>query len=152
MKHLSKRALATLRQRKQKQETARKPGQQPGGKFTRWHGVMLGLGLLLAGGGTWAALEIFVWNKLPSALVGKWEVQGGPLAGGTFLFSRNGTLETRLKKDNTYFTLRASVIVEGKTLLTTTKDPQTGREQRRKSTIRELTADSLALSWRTGRS
>ena len=150
MKHLSKRALATLKQRKQKQETARKPGRQRGKTFTRWHWAVLGLSLLLAGGGTWAALEFFVWNKLPPALVGKWEVQGGPMSGGTFQFFRNGTLETRHKKDQTYSMLRASVAVEDKTLLTTTQDSQTGREQTRKSTIRELTAISLAIELEDG--
>jgi hypothetical protein len=150
MKNLSKRALATLKQRKQKQETVRQPGQQQGGKFTRWHWAVLGIGLLLAGGATWAVLEFFVWNKLPPALVGKWEVQGGPMSGGTFQFFRNGNLETRHKKDQTYSMLRASVAVEGKTLLTTTQDPGTGREQTRKSTIRELTADSLAIELEDG--
>jgi len=150
MKHFSKRAQATLKQRKQTIHKQCKPGQPQGGKFARWHWAMLGLGLLLVGGGTWAALEFFVWNKLPPALVGKWEVQGGPLSGGTFQFFRNGTLETRLKKDKTYFTLRASVAVEDKTLLTTTQDSQTGREQTRKSTIRELTAISLAIELEDG--
>jgi uncharacterized protein (TIGR03066 family) len=150
MKHLSKRALATLKQRKQKQEMVRKPGPPQGGKFTRWHWAALGLGLLLAGGGTWAALEFFVWNKLPAALVGKWEVQGGPMSGGTFQFFRDGTLETRHKKDQTYSMLRASVAVEGKTLLTTTQDLRTGQEQTRKSTIRELTANSLAIELEDG--
>ncbi len=151
MKHFSKRVLATLKRRKlatQKEKTKTGPTQAK--RFTRWHWAALGLGLLLAGGGTWAALEFFVWNKLPSALVGKWEVRGGPLDGGTFHFSRNGTLETRLKKDNTHFTLRARVAVEGKTLLTTTRDAQTGREQTRKTTIRELTADSLAVQLEDG--
>jgi hypothetical protein len=150
MNRFSKRALATLKQRKQATQKQSKPGRPQRGKFTRWHGAVLGLGLLLAGGGTWAALEFFVWNKLPPALVGKWEVQGGPLFSGTFQFFRNGTLETRLKKDKTYFTLRASVAVEDKTLLTTTQDLQTGREQTRKSTIRELTAHSLAIELEDG--
>jgi hypothetical protein len=150
MNRFSKRALATLKQRKQAIQKQSKPGRPQAGKFTHWHWAMLGLGLLLAGGGTWAALEFFVWNKLPPALVGKWEVQGGPLSGGTFQFFRNGTLETRLKKDKTYFKLRASAAVEGKTLLTTTQDPQTAREQTRKSTIRELTADSLAIELEDG--
>jgi hypothetical protein len=150
MNRFSKRALATLKQRRQTIQKKDKPGRPKGGKFTRWHWAVLGLGLLLVGGGTWAALEFFVWNKLPPALVGKWEVQGGPMSGGTFQFFRNGTLETRHKKDQTYSMLRASVAIEGKTLLTTTQDPGTGREQTRKSTIRELTANFLAIELEDG--
>jgi hypothetical protein len=150
MKQFSKRALATLRQRKQATQKEGKPEQPQGGKFTRWHWVVLGWGLLLAAGGTWAALEFFVWTKLPQALVGKWEVQGGPLSGATFQFSRNGAWETRFKKDKTYISQRGSVAVEGKNLLTTTRDPQTGREQTRKNTIRELNADSLAIELEDG--
>jgi hypothetical protein len=88
MNRFSKRALATLKRRKPVTRKQGKPGPLQGGKFTRWHWAVLGLGLLLAAGGTWAALEFFVWNKLPPALVGKWEVQGGPMSGGTFLAVR----------------------------------------------------------------
>ena len=139
--------IAALKKRK---PTPAQPGEQKTGKFglPRW--AWIALGLLLAAGGTLAVFEFFIWNKVPPALVGKWEVQGGPMSGGTFQFFRNGTLETRHKKDQTYSMLRASVAVEGKTLLTTTQDTRTGREQTRKSAIRELTANSLAIELEDG--
>src|SRR5262245_58878156 len=95
--------LTALKQRKQ---TERKSGHDKGGTFGLWHWTVLALCLLLVGGGTWAVFEFFIWTRLPSDLVGKWMVQAGPMSGGTFEFSRNGALETRIKDGTTHYTLK----------------------------------------------
>jgi uncharacterized protein (TIGR03066 family) len=122
-------------------------GRQPTRR--RWW-LLLGLCLVVAGGATWAVFEFFIWNKVPPELVGRWEVEGGPLAGGTFDFSRDGTLEVRHRQQGTQTHLNGRAAVDGKTLLTTTKNPVTKREETHRSTIRELTPDSLVLELEQG--
>src|SRR5262249_45425627 len=94
---------------------------------------------------TWVVVERFFLNSLPPELLGTWEVKEGPMHGGTFAFSRNGTLEIHADNRGTAYTLKARVAVEGKTLLTTTDNPQLRQEETGKSIIRELTANSLIL-------
>lgn len=149
MKQLAKPAKHKQRRhQKQPQSPPRSlPQARPG--RSRWVWVIL-CGLILAGGGTWAALEFFLWNKIPPALVGKWEVSGGPMSGGTFDFSRNGTLEIRQRTGGSFVTLKARAAVTGKTLATTTHNPQTRGEETHWSTIQELTADSLILELEKG--
>jgi hypothetical protein len=142
--------LAALKQRKQQQQTERRAGHDQGGKPGRWRWTVLALGLFVVGGGTFVVLKFFIWNQLPAELVGKWVVQQGPLAGGTFEFFPNGTLETRIKSEGEQFALKARVTVEDKILRTTTQDPQTRREQTRKSIIRELSANALVLELEDG--
>ncbi|HYT87617.1 MAG TPA: hypothetical protein VEL76_02755 [Gemmataceae bacterium] len=143
--------LAQLKQRKQKQKQL---GLQGGhGKGSKWglrQWAVLALCLALVGAGTWAVFEFFIWARLPSGLVGKWVVQGGPMAGGTFEFGRSGTLETRIKDGATVYTLKARATVEDKTLRTTTANPATGTEETRTSLIRELTEKTLILELEKG--
>jgi uncharacterized protein (TIGR03066 family) len=146
MKQLSQRARTQLRQRKE----MRLRESQPGDRISLRHWAVLALCLLLAAGGTFAVLEFFVWNKVPRELVGTWEVTEGPMSGGTFEFSRSGTLETRVKDKGKHFLLKASVTVKEKTLFTTTKNPTTGAEETRESIIRELTDSSLILELENG--
>src|SRR5262249_13444916 len=82
--------LTALKKQKQSKPRQAGSGQRPGGRFSRWGLAWLALGLMAAGAGTLAALELFVWNKVPPALVGTWEVEEGPQYGGTFAFSRTG--------------------------------------------------------------
>ncbi len=105
---------------------------------------------MLAGGGTWGVLELFVWNQVPANLVGKWEVQGGPMNGGTFEFSQKGTVLIRTNNagNDVSFTARASV--RNKTLYTTTYNPETQRSETRRNIIRELTENSLILELESG--
>src|SRR5258708_7271342 len=72
-----------------------KAGAVPEGR-SPWRWAVLGLCLFLTAGGTWAVMELVVWNKLPPQLVGKWAVQGGEQDGATFDFFRNGTMVGRL--------------------------------------------------------
>jgi uncharacterized protein (TIGR03066 family) len=83
-------------------------------------------------------------------LVGKWVVKGGPQDGATFDFSRGGSMVARLNNNGTEMLLKARAAVEGKTLLTTTQNPQTRQEETNTSTIRELTRDSLVLETARG--
>src|SRR5204862_8052236 len=106
----------------------------------RW--ALLALCLVLAGGAAWAAREVFVWTRVPAALVGQWEVTEGPMAGGTFAFTRDGLLAIHAEGQGKDYTVKASVAVEGKTLRMTTQDSLSRQEQTRMSTIRELTATS----------
>jgi uncharacterized protein (TIGR03066 family) len=82
--------------------------------------------------------------------VGKWVVQGGPQDGATFDFFRGGSMVARLNNNGTAVLLKARAAVEGKTLLTTTQNPHTGRDETNASTIRELTRDSLILETKQG--
>jgi hypothetical protein len=127
-------------------------------RMQRPKGGVLGLALwvwlafivIVAGGGTLAVFELFVWNKVPPELVGAWDVEGGPLAGGTFDFSRNGNLLMRFKKQGQQITLKGRVAVEDKTLYTTTHNAQTGHDETTQSVIRELTARSLIIELDSG--
>src|SRR5262249_49088644 len=115
------------------------------GGMRNW--IALFLCLIFAVGGLWGALEIFVWHKLPAALVGTWEVQTGPMQGGTFEFLANGNLTIR---SNQGPDMNARAAVDGKSLLTTTTNPVTLRDETRNSTIRELTPVSLVLELEKG--
>jgi uncharacterized protein (TIGR03066 family) len=139
--------LAKLKQRKQSEPRS---GHHKNGKsgLPRW--AWVGLFLLLAGGGTLAVSYFLIWNKLPPELVGKWEVQGGPLSGGTFEFSRDGTLKMRHLSQGKDVALDGRVTVEGKALLLTTQNPQTRVEKTHRSMIQELTATTLILELEKG--
>jgi uncharacterized protein (TIGR03066 family) len=119
----------------------------------RW--LVLALCLLLAGGATgavtaWAVSEGILFSKIPRDLVGKWVVQGGPQDGATFDFFRSGDMVARLNNNGTAVVLKARVAVEGKKLLTTTRNPHTDKDETNTSTIRELTRDSLVLETARG--
>src|SRR5262249_1598409 len=75
-----------LKQGQQRLQEGPRPGSRQGGPLSLPRWAWLALGLLLAGGGTLAVFEFFIWNKLPPGLAGKWVVQGGPMSGGTFEF------------------------------------------------------------------
>src|SRR5262245_31272458 len=134
---------------KQRRPAEAKSGNPKTGKFRLPRWAWIALGLLVAGGGTLAVFEFVIWNKVPAALVGSWEVQGGPMSGGTFRFSRSGAVEIRHRGAAVALDGRASV--DGKVLLLTTRDPKDIRlEQTRPSTIQELTATSLVLELEKG--
>jgi hypothetical protein len=148
MKQLSR--SAKRKQQKQRAQAEPRPGPQKPGKsaLPRW--AWVALGLLLAGGGTWAVFEFVIWNKVPPALVGKWEVQGGPLAGGTFEFFRSGTVLMRYRTQETTVTLNGRAAVQGQALLITTQSPETRLAKTQRSIIRELTANSLRVELEKG--
>ncbi|MBM4068482.1 MAG: hypothetical protein FJ271_05995 [Planctomycetes bacterium] len=123
-----------------------KANKQPGQRWPRW--TLPLLCLLIAGTATWAFCELVIWNVLPPELIGKWVViEPGDQDGATFDFYRNGSLEARLNNQGNEFILNARVALDGKVLLTTTQNPSTGRDETRKSIIRELTENSLIVEF-----
>jgi len=130
--------LAALKKRK---PSPAKPSNQKAGKFGLPSWAWSVLGLLLVGGGTLAVFEFFIWNKVPAALVGTWDVKAGSLSGGTFEFSRDGTLRMKHQRADAKW----RVAVEGKTILMTTQSAHTGAEATQRGIIHELTPTSLVL-------
>jgi hypothetical protein len=112
--------------------------------------VWLAFVAIVAGAGTLAVFEWVYWKDVPPELVGTWDVEEGPLAGGIFRFSRNGNLEMRLKQKGKEIQLNGQVAVVDKTLRTKTRAPLSGQEETTKSIIRELTARTLILELESG--
>jgi hypothetical protein len=132
-------------------QSARKPDKANVAKSSfppRW--ATIALCVLLAGGGSWAVFEFFIWAKLPPALVGKWIVHGGPQDGAIFDFSRRGSLEAHLHDHGMDRPLYASVAVEDKNMFVTTRNPHTKQNETRTCSIRELTATSLIVEFEKG--
>jgi hypothetical protein len=119
-------------------------------RWTRKHWLWAGLWLLLAFGGAWAVLELAVWNKLPPELVGTWQVREGPMAGGSFHFSRFGTVQIHVTTQGKSNTLHGRVAVEGKTLRITSQNARSQQDETRDSVIQELTANTLVLELESG--
>lgn len=140
-----------------KQSSKPKPGKRqqntPAGHDretpSTWpHWAIPSLCVLLATLGTWAFFEFVVWNRLPPELVGKWVVvEPFDQDGATFDFFRSGSLKAHLNNKGNEMIVEAGVAVEDKVLLTTTRNPNTGRDETRKSVIRELTQDSLIVEF-----
>lgn len=146
---------ATTKARKHKSDKAVQPQPAPrkeptGAMFPRW--ALIVLCLLVTAGSTWAVFEFVVWNTLPAELVGKWEVTEGPQRGAIFNFSRNGTLEAHFQSadPDKMNVMQASVTVEDKKLLVTTRNPNTKQNETRACLIRELTAKTLVVEFEQG--
>lgn len=116
----------------------------------RW--AILGLLLLVAGAGTWAVFEFFIWSTVPPELVGKWVVTEGPDEGGTIDFYRNGTMVAVVNLGGKKGIVDARVRVEGKKIYATVRHQQTGEEGTRIQTIKVLQADRLVLEDEKGNS
>jgi uncharacterized protein (TIGR03066 family) len=82
-------------------------------------------------------------NKLPKELLGKWVVVEGPQKGATFEFFPDGKMIAKLNVNGNEAIINATVRVENKKLLSTTKNPQTGKEDTRVLQIREMTAKAF---------
>jgi uncharacterized protein (TIGR03066 family) len=109
----------------------------------RW--LLAGVCILLTAGTTWAVFEYFVWNRLPSELVGKWVVEGGEQDGATFDFYRNGTMTGRINVQGKEGIIDARVRVVNHTLYITTLNPHSGSHERRTQDIESLTRTQLVL-------
>jgi uncharacterized protein (TIGR03066 family) len=122
------------------------PAKTAGGNARRW--VFLGLGLVLAAGASWAVMEFVVWNKLPSELVGKWEVVQGPpkYKEAVFEFYRSGKMVGHLNDNGNLRIMKADVRVEGDKLHITTRRPSTGEEHVSVQTIRTLNDKELVVA------
>ncbi|MBI3407223.1 MAG: hypothetical protein HY040_02560 [Planctomycetes bacterium] len=109
--------------------------------------IILILALLLAGGGTWAFFEFVLWNKIPSDLVGKWEVVDGPreYAGATLEFFRQGKLVVRVNRGGDLGIIDATIRVAGKKIFSTTQRPTTGETSTSAFVILTLTDRELIV-------
>ena len=145
MKH-SKQAVK-FRKPQSAHHQARKPEQAGSAKgwLPRW--AIITLCVVLAFGGTLALCEYFVFSKIPTELVGKWVVQGGPQDGATFDFSRSGTLEAHFNAQGYDHPLNATIAVEDKQMRITTRNPHSNFDETRTCLIRELTAESLIVEF-----
>jgi uncharacterized protein (TIGR03066 family) len=142
--------VAALKKRKHTNAGESKPGRPSGGKSTLRRWAWAGLCLLVAAAGTLAVLEFVIWNKVPPALVGKWQIEEGPHYSGTFEFSRTGQMTVHLRNHKNDFHWKSRVGVDGKTIRSTTVNAQTREEETHESTILELTAHSMILELENG--
>ena len=131
------------RSKSQPQKAPSTPPVTGGSPARRW--AIPVLCLLLAAGGTWAAFEFIVLAPLPRDLVGKWVVEGGEQDGATFDFYRNGTMIGRVNLQDREGRIEARVRVEGDLLLSTTRNPNTRRDETRTQKIVRLTRSELVL-------
>src|SRR5262245_2591279 len=112
---------------------------QPANAPTSWRSwAMLGIALVLATGGAWALMEFVVWNRLPSDLVGRWEVIEGPpeYREAVFEFQRSGKMIGHVNDHERLGVIHAEVRVEGDKIYSTTRHPRTGQEKVSVQTIR----------------
>jgi uncharacterized protein (TIGR03066 family) len=82
---------------------------------------------------------------LPKELLGKWVVVDGPMKGAAFEFFPNGKMIAKLNVNGNLAIIDATIHVENKKLLSTTKNPKTGKEDTRVLLIRTLTAREFVV-------
>jgi len=111
--------------------------------------IVISLLLLAAGAtaGTWAFFEFVVWNRLPSELVGRWEVIQGPreYKDAVFEFHRSGKMIGYLNQNEKVGLLKAEIRIEGDKIYSTTHQQETGQEATTVQTIRSLTAREFVV-------
>ncbi len=119
----------------------------------RWPRLaVMALCVFLAGGATWAVMELWIWNQLPRHLAGKWVVTDPPdQEGATFDFFRNGTMIGRVNLQGQEGIIHARVRLEGNDLHLTTRNPHTSEEETRRQRIVTLNAQQLILEDDQGR-
>jgi hypothetical protein len=139
--------LARLRKRKE-HRTAASSEDAFSLSVSTW--VLISLSLALAGLGTWAVFEFFVWTRVPPALVGLWDFDEGPEKRATFEFFRDGTLEIQARGPKKALNHKAQVTVRGKTLFMDARNPLAAGNSTNEAVIRELTADTLILELERG--
>ena len=131
------------RNRIMRQESA--PGRRPVDIKRRKSRLWIILVTLLAAGATWAVFEFVVWNRLPTELVGTWEVQGGPQDGAVFEFSRSGNMVAKINDGGNLGMIHSTIQVEGKKMVSTSKQPSTGAVHTSAMLIQKLTARELVI-------
>jgi uncharacterized protein (TIGR03066 family) len=100
----------------------------------------LGAGLL-----TFLLFEYLIPGKVPSALVGKWLVQGGEQAGVTLEFGRHGAFQATASVGGQVGGFKGRVEVDGEKLHIFSVNPQTGEEEAKTHVIEKLTDTELIL-------
>jgi uncharacterized protein (TIGR03066 family) len=143
MKGLSKRArkgvaCALARKNPEPRAGPRKPRW--------WRRLLVAVCCFLAAGMlTYALFEYCLPGKVPSALVGKWVVQGGEQAGVTLEFGRHGAFQARVTVDDRVGGFDGRAEVEDDQLRTFSVNPDTGKEEAKTHVIKKLTETELIL-------
>jgi hypothetical protein len=131
------------------------PTPQPPGLRLLRRSLLVVAGFVLIGGAAWAALELIVWNRLPSELVGKWVVVEGQMEGATFQFYRDGSMVATAMLGRQQRTLKGRVEIGKqntlKILYVTARDNETGEDYTVAKVIRVLNARQLVLEDEQGK-
>jgi uncharacterized protein (TIGR03066 family) len=98
-----------------------------------------------AGFATYALVENVFWPRIPSALVGKWQVQGGPQDGVTLEFWANGAFEARARLNGKEGVVHARAELEDKVLRIVSTNQQTGQSVTKIHIIKSLTEHELIM-------
>ena len=104
--------------------------------------------LLCLAGSTLASFVVFKYiaPTIPHELIGTWQVADGPLKGATLEFRWYGTaIATSMDKQGKKEITDSSVKVDGKTIVLTSADRTTGKEETVVQTILKLTKDELVI-------
>jgi len=131
------------KQQRKSQHEKRTPPPQPG-IFRRSY-LIMAVGMLAAGVGTWALFEYVIWNPVPSELLGKWIVTEGPNEGGTIDFYRGGTMVAQVNHNEMLEIIEAKVRVEDGKIIATLRNKFTGEIGTRVQTIKQLDRWRLVL-------
>jgi uncharacterized protein (TIGR03066 family) len=129
-----------------------KPAPSPGAASPWRRPVLIVLALCVAAG-TWLFLEFVLWNRLPSELVGRWEVVDGPreYKEAVFEFQRHGRMIGHVNDREKVGIIDAAIRLDGKKIFATTRQQKTGKEHTSTQTIVTLTETELVIADETGR-
>ncbi len=124
------------------------PAKQPGTGASPWRWIAILAALVGTAVGSWAVMEFVVWNRLPSELVGRWEVVEGPpeYSEAVFEFFRSGALVGRLNDNGNLRIMNASVRLEDDKLYVTTRRPSTGEEHVSVQTVKTLSEREFVVA------
>jgi hypothetical protein len=109
--------------------------------------------LFVAAIATYGLIDYVLFPRIPSELVGKWRVQGGPQDGVTLQFQRNGDFEARLEfggKEGGVHGRAELDNADDKKLRIVSTDSRTKRKITKIHIIRSLTENELLLEDPTG--
>ncbi len=90
-------------------------------------------------------MENVLWPRIPAALVGVWQVRGGPTDGLTLELQANGEFHARLSRGAKAMSVHATAEVNGDRLEITSTDMTTREEVTKTHIIRKLTDNELVL-------
>ena len=116
-----------------------------------WRKLLMLIACFVAAGMvTFVLFEYALPGKVPSALVGKWAVQGGEQAGVTLEFRRHGAFQARVNVGGKMGGVDGRAEVDGDNLRIFSVNPQTGIEEAKTHIIKKLTETELILQDPTG--
>jgi uncharacterized protein (TIGR03066 family) len=124
--------------------TPQAPARRPKSRF--WRKLLVLITCFAAAGMvTFVLFEYVVPGNVPSALVGKWVVQGGEQDGVTLEFQRHGAFQARVNVADRVGGFDGRAEVEGENLHIFSVNPQTGIEEAKTHIIKKLTETEVVL-------